>query len=151
MPKMPPKSEGSKTNPRPVRGGGSKAGDLAKFGAAVNRGKAANSSKAKQIVGKMASEGTRPRSAGSPLAAAQRQIISSYAKSVTSAGRDASTKKEMGKAGMAKLGGYLKASDVSGKGRSAAAGRRVDAIKKLGAGNRKAANTGPKKRLPKTM
>lgn len=38
---------------RPVRGGGSKAGDLAKFGAAVRRGKSATSSKAKQISKKM--------------------------------------------------------------------------------------------------
>jgi hypothetical protein len=55
----------------------------------------------------------------------------------------------MDKAGMAALGGYLKASDVKGKGRSAAAGRRVENIKKLTAGQRKAANTG-RKTLPKT-
>ena len=38
---------------RPVRGGGSKAGDLNKFGAAVKRGKSSTSSKAKQISKKM--------------------------------------------------------------------------------------------------
>lgn len=95
-------------------------------------------------------DGGKKKNVGSPLAAAQRQIVSSYAKGAASASRDASTKKEMGKAGMAKLGGYLSASDVSGKGRSAAAGRRVAEIKKLGAGNRKAANTGRPKGLPKT-
>ena len=74
------------------------------------------------------------------------------AKKAAGASRDAATKKEMGKQGMAKFGAYLSASDVSGKGRSAAAGRRQAALKGyVGQAGRKAANTGPKKRLPKTM
>jgi hypothetical protein len=96
-------------------------------------------------------DGGKKKSAGSPDAAAQRQVRTLYAKAVATGSRDASTKKQMGKVGMAKLGSSLRAEDVKGKGRSAAAGRRVDAIKKLGAGNRKAANTGRPKSLPKTM
>jgi hypothetical protein len=95
-------------------------------------------------------DGGKKKSAGSPLAAAQRQIISSYAKGAAGASRDASTKKQMGKAGLAKLGSSLRAEDVKGKGRSAAAGRRVEGIKKLTAGQRKATNTGRPKSLPKT-
>ena len=72
------------------------------------------------------------------------------AKKAAGASRDASTKKEMGKRGFEALGKSLRAEDVSGKGRSAAAGRRVAEIKKLGAGNRKAANNGRPKGLPKT-
>lgn len=95
-------------------------------------------------------DGGKKKNVGSPDAAAQRQVRALYGKAVAAGSRNASTKKEMGKTGMAKLGGYLSASDVSGKGRSAAAGRRVEAVKKLGAGNRKAANTGRPKGLPKT-
>jgi hypothetical protein len=127
--------------------------------------------------------GGKKKNPGSPQAAAERQMISSYVKGATSAGRDASTKKrissanaaknaatratnsakykagasrdastkkEMGKRGFEALGKNLRAEDVSGKGRSAAAGRRVEAVKKLGASNRKAANTGRPKSLPKT-
>lgn len=152
MPKMPPKSEGSSRTTRPVRGGGSKAGDIAKYAAAVNRGKAAGSSKAKQIVGKMASEGTRPRSAGSPTDAAQRQVRTLYGKAAAAGSRNASTKKEMDKVAFKKFGDSLKATDVQGKGRSAAAGRRQAALKDyVGRAGRKAANTGRPKGLPKTM
>ena len=72
----------------------------------------------------------KKKSAGSPLAAAQRQIISSYAKGAAGASRDASTKKQIANTGLAKLGSSLRAEDVSGKGRSAAAGRRVAGLKK---------------------
>ena len=96
-------------------------------------------------------DGGKKKSAGSPLAAAQRQIVSSYAKGVTSAGRDASTKKEMDKVAFKKFGDSLKATDVQGKGRSAAAGRRQAALKGyVGQAGRKAANTGRPKGLPKT-
>lgn len=117
---------------RPTRGGGSFAGDLAEFGRAVNRGKAGASSKGKQIAGRMAAEGTRAQKA--------RPV------------RGGGSKAKDGAKAMGKLGGYLAATDVSGKGRSAAAGRRrADLAGFVGQSGRKAANTGPKKRLPKTM
>ena len=96
-------------------------------------------------------DGGKKKNVGSPDAAAQRQVRALYGKAVAAGSRNASTKKEMGKRGLAALGKNLRAEDVQGKGRSAAAGRRVEEIKKLTAGQRKAANTGPKKRLPKTM
>ena len=72
-------------------------------------------------------------------------------KKAAGASRDASTKKEMGKQAMNKFGGYLKATDVSGKGRSAAAGRRQAALRGyVGQSGRKDANTGRPKGLPKT-
>jgi hypothetical protein len=129
-------------------------------------------------------DGGKKKNPGSPQAAAERQMISSYVKGATSAGRDASTKKriastnaaknattratnsakykagasrdastkkEMDKKAMTKFGGYLKATDVKGKGASAAAGRRQAALKGyVGQAGRKAANTGRPKSLPKT-
>lgn len=74
------------------------------------------------------------------------------AKKAAGASRDAATKKEMGKVAFKKFGDALAAKDVSGKGRSAEAGRRRQALAGyVGQSGRKAANTGPKKRLPKTM
>lgn len=73
------------------------------------------------------------------------------AKKAAGASRDASTKKAMDKKAMEKFGGYLKATDVKGKGASAAAGRRQAALKGyVGQAGRKAANTGRPKGLPKT-
>lgn len=47
-------------------------------------------------------DGGKKKNVGSPLAAAQRQIISSYAKGAASAGRDASTKKRVATTNAAK-------------------------------------------------
>jgi hypothetical protein len=96
--------------------------------------------------------GGKKKSAGSPTDAAQRQVRTLYGKAVAASSRNASTKKEMGKTAMAKFGDSLKATDVQGKGRSAAAGRRQAALKGyVGQSGRKAANTGRPKGLSKTM
>ena len=69
-------------------------------------------------------DGGKKKSAGSPLAAAQRQIVSSYAKGVTSAGRDATTKKRIATTNAAARparptrGGGSKASDSAKSSRA---------------------------------
>lgn len=74
--------------------------------------------------------GGKKKNVGSPTAAAQRQIIRSYASGVAGASRNATSAKRVADAGFKKFGDYLAAKDVSGKGRSAAAGRRQGELKK---------------------
>ena len=94
---------------------------------------------------------TKSKNPGSPTDAAQRSVRTAYGRAVAGSSRNASTKKEMDKVAFKKFGDSLKATDVQGKGRSAAAGRRQAALKGyVGQSGRKAANTGRPKSLPKT-
>jgi hypothetical protein len=87
-------------------------------------------------------DGGKAKVYGSPSDAAARQIRSRAAGSPK-----ASAERELFK----QFGDFLAAKDVSGKGRSAEAGRRRAGLANfVGQAGRKAANTGRPKGLPKT-
>jgi len=68
--------------------------------------------------------GGKKKNPGGYQAAGERALINAYARKVAGNSRDATSKKRVADAGFKKFGDYLAAKDVSGKGRSAAAGRR---------------------------
>ena len=74
--------------------------------------------------------GGKKKSLGGYQAAGERQLINAYARKVAGNSRDATSKKRVADAAFKKFGASLRAEDVSGKGRSAAAGRRQADLKK---------------------
>ena len=75
--------------------------------------------------------GGKKKNPGGFQAAGERQLINAYARKVAGNSRDATSKKRVADAAFQKFGSALRAEDVGGKGRSAAAGRRQKALKNV--------------------
>ena len=68
--------------------------------------------------------GGKKKSVGGYQAAAERQMISTYARTVAGNSRNANTAKRVSDAGFKKFGDYLAATDINGRGRAIESARR---------------------------